>query len=409
MKRQLCVLIGMLLLLAACGQAEDSNPPVEEEAEAPVETEVSMEMEGPVEDGSIQPAVLEGEALSPDGRFLARVEGHRESVTGMGLYPAEKVQITDAKTGEVLWEGDGFYEQSIFWSPEGGFAALARSARTWCTITVIETDGWTEWDFTLPDGSPIPEYTFLPDGEPWGVWQSEGSLDLTIGRGGDAGEQRYYTCGVATYDGTLKGSVCEESHEVLPGSYDFDHDGEPEIVELVTVYGNEEQSTTGWYELRVRTEGNRLYWSRSRHESHPGWGSYFACRVNGEDYLLRYLPTMYQGFATYEYELFSLSEPGEEVLVQTGNVSFDINFGSPMHEAYDPVEITAFLEEVHSLLEDSELLLTTESGEFRSGGPGADFRDDLEFWTNDPLYDDGKSLEDNIRSIGAYWEKQQAS
>ena len=229
-------------------------------------------------------------------------------------------------------------------------------------------------------------------------------MDLTIGRGGDAGEQRYYTCAVETREGKLKGVVWEESREALPGSYDFDHDGEPEIVELVTVYGGEEQSKTGWYGLRVRTADNRLYWSRTLHESHPGWGSYFACRVEGEDYLLRYLPVMYQGYATYEYQFFSLSGPGEEQTVREGSVNFDMNF-SEMHERFEPEEIAAFLEEVHGLLEDSELLLTTEGGNFRTGGPGSEFKDDLEFWTEEELYDESKSLEENIRAIGAYWEK----
>ena len=133
------------------------------------------------------------------------------------------------------------------------------------------------------------------------------------------------------------------------------------------------------------------------------------CIRDREDYLLRYRPTMYQGFATYEYELFSLSEPGKEVEVQTGGVSFDINFGSPFHESYDPEAIAAFLEEVHGLLEDSELLLTTESGVFRSGGSGADFKDDLAHWTDEPLYDNRKSLEENIRAIGAYQEARQTA
>lgn len=88
-----------------------------------------------------------------------------------------------------------------------------------------------------------------------------------------------------------------------------------------------------------------------------------------------------------------------------GSVSFDMNFGSPMHKSFDPAAIAAFLGEVYGLLEDSELLLTTESGEVRSGGPGADFQDDLEFWTEEELYDESKSLEENIRVIGVYWEK----
>ncbi len=37
--------------------------------------------------------------------------------------------------------------------------------------------------------------------------------------------------------GQLTGSVLEETAEVLPGNYDFDHDGVPETTELVTVGG----------------------------------------------------------------------------------------------------------------------------------------------------------------------------
>lgn len=200
----------------------------------------------------------------------------------------------------------------------------------------------------------------------------------------------------------------KESLVRLPGSYDFNHDGEPEIVELVTVVGDEEQNTVGWYELRVRIGDNRLYWGQSFAEAHPGWGTCFACRVDGEDYLLRYLPTMYQGYASYTYELFFLDGTGEEQVVREGSVNFDMNFNE-LHERFEPEEIAAFLEEVHGLLEDSELLLTTEGGNFRSGGPGSAFKDDLEYWTGDPLYDESKSLEENIWDIGAYWEEMRTA
>lgn len=393
MKRLLSVL-AVLSLLTACGQAGTTEEPPPEEAD---------EYEALIAATPI--AQVEGEAVSPDGRFEVRAEGASGQYIS-GIQPPEFLQIVDRETGEVLWQDHGWLSQSVLWSPEGGFVALATGARTWNSITIFETENWSTWDFTLPDGSAIPEYTFLPYDEPWGVWTSEGHLNLTIGRGGDAGEKQYYTCAVNSRDGKLEGIVWEESHEPLAGSYDFNHDGEPEIVELITVCEDESRGLVGWYGVRVRTMNNRLYWSRSCSTAHAGWGSYFACRVDGEDYLLRYMPTMYQGFATYTYELFSLDETGGEQVIREGSVNFDLNFGSQFHESCDPEAIADFLEEVHGLLEDSELLLTTESGKFRSGGPGKDFRDDLDFWTMDELYNDNKSLRENIRDIGAYWKEQ---
>lgn len=394
MKRLIGVL-ALLLLLAACGQAGTVEAPPEEPPAEETDGYEALIASTPV-------AQVEGEAVSPDGRFEIRTQGASGEYVS-GIQPPEYLQIINRETGEVLWQDHGWLWQSTLWSPEGGFLALAYSARTWCAVTIFETENWTTWDFTLPDGSPIPEYAFLPHDEPWGAWQSEGSLDLTTD-GSDGVEPRFYTCAVEAREGKLKGIVWEERHESLPGSYDFDHDGEPEIVELVTVGEGEEPNLEGWYELRVRTADNRLYWSRSYITAHVGWGSYFACKVDGEDYLLRYLPTMYQGYASYTYELFYLDETGEEQVVREGSVDFDMNFNE-MHQRFEPEEIAAFLEEVHGLLEDSELLLTTEGGNFRSGGPGADFKDDLADWTDDPLYDESKSLEENIRDMGAYWEK----
>ena len=407
--RKLLLGLALALLLAGCGQVESGQAEPEQVESEGEESILTSDAPPPAE-----PVVLEGESLSPDGRFYARAEGAREGVSSGGPYAADSIQITDAETGKVLWEDFGAYEQSILWSPEGGFAALARTARTWCSITVIETENWTSWDFVLPDGSPIPEYTFLPDDEPWGIWQSEGGLLLTIGQGGERGDQCRYCCAIEVGEEGVTGYIYSwQQWESFQGGYDFDHNGEPEIMELETDYEREAADQAGrqigWYELRVRSGDNRLYWGRSLHESHPGWGTYFACRVEGEDYLLRYLPAMYQGYATYTYELFFLDGTGEEQIVREGSVSFDINFGSPMHEEFDPAAVAAFLEEVHGLLEDSELLLTTEGGNFRSGGPGSAFKDDLAYWTEDPLYDESKSLGENIRDIGAYWEKMRTA
>ena len=373
------------LLLAACGEIGTRLP------------------ENPPEKAAAETAVLEGEALSPDGHFLARIEGIGESLSDQDVSPAERVEIADAETGEVFWRGTGFCRQFVLWSPQGSYALLLRENPDSRFITVVGTESWTEWKFAAPDGTGLQTWMFLPQDRPWCEWQSDNCLDLTLGWG-NGGAKHCETYTIELRDDPQEGIIQAESRKRLPGSYDFDHDGEPETVEVAVVSGDKARNEVGWYELRVLAADGGPVWSRSLHESHPGWGAYFACRVDGEDYLLRYLPTMYQGFATYAYELFFLDEAGEEQAVREGSVDFDLNFGS-YHQRFEPAEIAAFLEEVHGLTDSGQLLLTTVNSNVRFDRPGGDFTDDLEDWTEEELYDEALSLEENIRAMGTYWER----
>lgn len=130
-----------------------------------------------------------------------------------------------------------------------------------------------------------------------------------------------------------------------------------------------------------------------------GWTSLFALKMDGEAYLLRYNPWMGQGYATYDYQIFSLDSTGEEMVLKVNGVAFNTMFDNEQyHQSFDPAAIAAFLEEVHGYLDDSTLLLTTEGGQFRTGGSGAGFRDDLYFVTDSPTYDENKSMEENLRT-----------
>lgn len=316
-------------------------------------------------------AQVVGEPVSPNGRFEVRTVGESDLwISGVRI--PEALQIVDTETGEVVWEDTGYVSQSALWSPGNNLVAIACGARTWGTVRVVNTAYWTTWEFTLPDGSPIPEYTFLP--EDWGRWLDMDTLLVTVGQGGDAGAQHTYRCSLRPdEDGTLTGSVLEQTTEVLPGSYDFDRDGSPETVEVVTVLTPETPYFPAWYDLVVRTADGAVLWTEEDLAlPHAGWGSVFACTVDGADCLLTYDPAVYQGSAAYAYELLSL-ENGVLTLLRQGSVEFDIDAGIL---DFDPEAIAAFFEEVHGYLDASTLLLSTEGGEYASGGSGADFRGD---------------------------------
>ena len=163
--------------------------------------------------------------------------------------------------------------------------------------------------------------------------------------------------------------------EVLDVAYDFTHDGENEIVELVRV---EENGRVQWYELEISAPNGRLLWLREAHTAHTGWKNFFACRIDGKDYILDYAPTMYQGYANYSLDLCSLSENGLKIYGKQDSVSFDVNFDSPMFTGeYDPAAIGAFMDVAHGYLDgDCTLLLSTDGSGPLTGGPGADYRGD---------------------------------
>lgn len=180
----------MVLLCFGLVSCETAEPPQEEETPA-TETTPTKESEPPEqqEQGTAQIAPISGAALSPDGSYEVRLAGSVEGVSTDGLAAAEFVQICDTQTGEVFWEGTGAFEHAVVWSPNGKRVALARTTRTGCAVTIIETIKWTAWNVDLP------EHTYLPDHWNWIEWTGPTEFHLTMGRGGDAGEEITYYFG----------------------------------------------------------------------------------------------------------------------------------------------------------------------------------------------------------------------
>lgn len=361
MRREQIIGLCVLLLLTVCAIFADSRIPEEVEGDGLSDGERAYQelLE------SAPLAEVEGETVSPDGRFEVRAVGKTDLYVS-GVRVPEKVQVVDRETEEVLWETEGMVSQQALWSTEGGFLALAHSARTWCSVTVLETERWTSWEFTLPDGSPIPEYTFPAYYEPWGKWPSENRLDLTF----DDGNEGYvrYTCCLSTDQGQVTGETRERTEETLPETYDFNHDGQLETVELVTVwYPGMTGEQMEFCEIHVLDGEGGVLWEDTADVSHVGENGLYALRLDGEDYLLQYIPMMGQGFCSYEYRTFSLDAKGTPVVYRKNSVDFDINFGSPIHQSFDIPAIAAFLREVHGYLDNARELVNTLWGEIDLG------------------------------------------
>ena len=107
------------------------------------------------------------------------------------------------------------------------------------------------------------------------------------------------------------------------------------------------------------------------------------------------------------YQIFSLNEAGEEVLLKENSVEFDVNFRPTLRNNFDPITIAAFLEEVHEYLDDSTLLLSTEDGTFKTGGSGAAFEGDS--FCGDQLYHGGGTIEENLRAYEAHVRAEQGT
>lgn len=180
--------------------------------------------------------------------------------------------------------------------------------------------------------------------------QKDGSLYLVMGY--RSGTYRY------RWIVRLNGGATELTRADLNG------DG---IEEVISYTGT---STQEPYRLRVSNQSGEELWSAELGLAHAGWSSYFLYRDSVKTALLRYEPTMYQGEASYSYELFLLSENGTTTLAEN-SVSFSIN---PDSADSWPAEAQKFADEVNRLLDKSELLFSTLNAELHSYGDGTVIR-----------------------------------
>ena len=237
------------------------------------------------------------------------------------------------------------------WNGTSAAKLRRENVRAWRGTRTAEDDNAT---------APLERYLRWDELAAMDQWlllqQKDGSLYLVMG----------YRSGGLPYSGAhpyrwivrLNGGATELTRADLNG------DG---IEEVISYTGT---STQKPYRLRVSDQSGEELWSAELGLAHAGWSSYFLYRDSVKTALLCYEPTMYQGEASYSYELFMLSENGTTTLAEN-SVSFSIN---PDSTDPWPAEAQKFADEVNRLLDQSELLFSTLNGELHCYGDGAVIR-----------------------------------
>lgn len=237
------------------------------------------------------------------------------------------------------------------WNGTSAAKLRRENVRAWRGTRTAEDDNAT---------APLERYLRWDELAAMDQWlllqQKDGSLYLVMG----------YRSGGLPYSGAhpyrwivrLNGGATELTRADLNG------DG---IEEVISYTGT---STQEPYRLRVSNQSGEELWSAELGLAHAGWSSYFLYRDSVKTALLCYEPTIYQGEASYSYELFMLSENGTTTLAEN-SVSFSVNLDS---KDPWPAEARKFADEVNRLLDKSELLFSTLNAELHSYGDGTVIR-----------------------------------
>ena len=196
-------------------------------------------------------------------------------------------------------------------------------------------------------------------------------------------------------DGSAPAGPAQAVKSGLDRTPDLNRNGIPEKLRLV-------EEEDGDLMLEVWENGEALF-------REPGEFAYpeaeFLCTLDGKDYLLRYKNWDLggQGSYFYSYDLADFGGEFEETK-RSGQVDFDLNFGSPYHKDFDPEAIAALVDQVNQLLPHCQLLFCTSPDLLATFEQAGRLKDDLSWLDDFPnvfTRDPDKSLLENLQDFKA--------
>ena len=154
-------------------------------------------------------------------------------------------------------------------------------------------------------------------------------------------------------------SYCKEKLQHYPDTTfyaDLNHDGEDE---MIIVNPRQEE---GAADIAVYKQDGTLLFGDFLNYAHPGWDNYSLYEKDGQEYLLKFMPTMNQGICTYSWHLYEFNEKNQLVVFEENSVDFSIN---PEQYDFNIEPILNFLTEVDAMLNDATLLVSVEDFELQ--------------------------------------------
>ena len=166
-----------------------------------------------------------------------------------------------------------------------------------------------------------------------------------------------------------------------------------------SIYIDKSQIEERLVTLRIIDVSDVELWSEQFSTSHAGWNQLFLCEMDDKQYLLGYNPAMFQGYCTYVYTLFTLEDDKEKV-IRTNKLEFDINGTKEL----DVTEMIEFADEINILLGKSNLLISSNGGDFSFGLQSADLFFEGFSWLDEykELFAEEDSLESKLQKFSEY-------
>ena len=136
-------------------------------------------------------------------------------------------------------------------------------------------------------------------------------------------------------------------------SLDLTHDGVDERVSVYSAILGEPEA--GIFYLLVMDEGGSILWIDQAATTHAGQNGLYLYEEDGQPYLLRWVPYGSSGWSSLSYQLFSLTEDGQEVILRENAVEYTMD--DPMTVKVDALR--ALEGEIAALLPQCQVLLST--------------------------------------------------